>query len=236
MKYLVTYARNDLRLIFRDPVLYVMFFVPLLFISLLRFGLPPLIHLLPVLESYRMVLLASICLVTTMFPAFIFAFIILDEKDLDVMAAIRVLPVSSSGFIMYRLLFIFLFSFFFNMMILVFSNLTAWMPGRMLAISLPVALVSPASCLIITAFASNKIVGTTWMKGLNFLFLIPVLTYIFHGPWEFLLGILPYYWIFKIFDPGFQVLPWGVNYGIGCFYLSLLTIIATRQFRKRVYP
>jgi fluoroquinolone transport system permease protein len=122
------------------------------------------------------------------------------------------------------------------MLILVLSNQTIWMPGRMLAISLPLAMVSPASCLAITAFASNKIVGTTWMKGLNFLFMIPVLTYFFQGNWEYLMGILPYYWIFKIFDPGFQVLPWNVNYAIGCFYLFLLTILATRQFRKRVYP
>ena len=236
MKNLVTYTGNDLRQIFRDPVLYVMCSIPFLFIALLRFGLPPLVEVLPVLESYRLVILASICLVTTMFPAFIFAFIILDEKDLDIMSAIRVLPVSSSGFIVYRLLFIFVFSFLFNMLILVLSNGTAWMPGRMLAISLPLAMVSPASCLFITAFASNKIVGTTWMKGLNFLFMIPVLTYIFRGNWEYMLGILPFYWIFKMFDPGFQVLPWTINYAIGCLYLLLLTAMAIRQFRKRVYP
>ena len=127
---------NDLRLIFRDPVLYVMFFVPLLLIILLRFGLPPLIQLLPVLASYKMVILASICLVTAMFPAFIFSFIMLDEKDLEVLAAIRVLPVSSSVFILYRLLFISLFSLFFNLLILILSNQTEWPIGKMLLVSI----------------------------------------------------------------------------------------------------
>ncbi|MCK4855767.1 MAG: hypothetical protein KAT31_15920, partial [Bacteroidales bacterium] len=167
MKSILTYTINDLRLIFRDPVLYVMFFIPLLFILLLRFGLPPLFEVMPVLVSYKMVILASICLVTAMFPAFIFSFIMLDEKDLEVMAAIRVLPVSSSVFILYRLLFISLFSFFFNLLILVLSNQTEWSIGKMLLVSVPVAMVSPVSCLIITAFSSNKIIGTTWMKGLN---------------------------------------------------------------------
>ena len=92
MNSILTYTRNDLKLIFRDPVLYVMFIVPLLFILLLRFGLPPLFEVMTVLVSYKMVILASICLVTAMFPAFIFSFIMLDEKDLEVMAAIRVLP------------------------------------------------------------------------------------------------------------------------------------------------
>jgi hypothetical protein len=171
-----------------------------------------------------------------MFPAFIFTFIMLDEKDLEVLAAIRVLPVSSSMFILYRLLFISLFSFFFNLLILILSNLTGWSIVKMLLVSLPLALVSPASCLMITAFASNKIVGTTWMKGLNFLFMIPVLTYIFDGGWEYILGILPYYWIFKIYDPGFQVLPFTVNFAIGLSYLCILTIISTQLFKKRVYP
>ena len=99
MKSILLYTRNDLRLIFRDPVLYFMFFVPVLFIILLRFAMPPLFEVLPVLTSYKMVILVSICLVTAMFPAFIFSFIMLDEKDLEVLAVIRVLPVSADGFI-----------------------------------------------------------------------------------------------------------------------------------------
>ena len=236
MKSILTYTINDLRLIFRDPVLYVMFFIPLLFILLLRFGLPPLLEVMPVLVSYKMVILASICLVTAMFPAFIFSFIMLDEKDLEVMAAIRVLPVSSSVFILYRLLFISLFSFFFNLLILILSNQTEWSIGKMLLVSVPVAMVSSVNCLIITAFSSNKIVGATWMKGLNFLFMIPVLTYIFEGSWEYILGILPYYWIFKLYDPGFQTFPFVINFAVGLSYLLILTIISTMLFKKRVYP
>jgi hypothetical protein len=236
MNNILTYASNDLRLIYRDPVLYVMFFVPVLFIVLLRFALPPLIGLLPVLASYKMVVIASFCLVTAMFPAFIFAFIMLDEKDLDVLSVIRVLPVSTSVFRLYRLLFITVFAYVFNLLILSLSGQTMWPAGKMLLVSMPVAMVSPASCLLITAFASNKIVGTTWMKGLNFLFMIPVLTYIFEGPWEFLLGILPYYWIFKIFDPGFQSFSFGLNFLIGLFYVALLLFISAGYFKKRVYP
>ncbi len=236
MKNILAYTMNDLRLIFRDPVLYVMFFIPFLFIALLRFGLPPLFEVLPMLASYKMVILASICLVTAMFPAFIFSFILLDEKDLEVLAVIRVLPVSSSVFILYRLLFISLFSLLFNLLILILSNQTEWLFGKMLLVSIPLAMVSPVSCLIITTFASNKIVGTTWMKGLNFLFMIPVLTYIFEGNWEYILGILPYYWIFKIYDPGYQDLPFTINYTVGLLYILTLTIISVRLFKKMIYP
>lgn len=236
MKSILAYTINDLRLIFRDPVLYVMLFVPFLFIAILRFGLPPLFEVLPMLASYKMVILASICLTTAMFPAFIFSFILLDEKDLEVLAVIRILPVSSSMFILHRLLFISLFSLLFNLLILILSNQTEWLFGKMLLVSIPLAMVSPASCLIITTLASNKIVGTTWMKGLNFLFMIPVLTYIFEGNWEYILGILPYYWIFKIYDPGYQDLPFTINYIVGLFYILTLTIFTVRLFKKRIYP
>lgn len=106
----------------------------------------------------------------------------------------------------------------------------------MLLVSIPVGMVSPVSCLMITAFASNKIVGATWMKGLNFLFMIPVLTYIFQGSWEFILGLLPYYWIFKMYDPGFQVFPFALNYTIGLIYLVILIVISTILFKRQVYP
>jgi hypothetical protein len=213
-----------------------MFFVPILFIMLLRFALPPIIELLPALGDYKLVIMAIFGLVTAMFPAFIFSFIMLDEKDLGVMSAIRVLPVSSSGFILYRLLFISLFAFLFNVLILSFANMTEWSLPKILLVSIPVCMVAPVNCLIINAFASNKIVGTTWMKGLNLLYTIPVLTYIFKGSWEYVLGILPFYWIFKIYDPGFQVMPFALNYLIGLLYLSMLLIISVMFFKRRVYP
>jgi len=59
--------------------------------------------------------------------------------------------------------------------------------GKMLVVSIPAAMVSPVSCLIITVFVSNKIVGTAWMKGVDFLFMIPVLTYILGGGREYIL-------------------------------------------------
>lgn len=230
------YSRNDLKLIFRDPVLYVLFFIPLLFIMLLRYGLPQLLEVMPVLVSFKMVILASICLVTSMFPAFVFSFIMLDEKDQQVLDAVRVLPVSSSMFLLYRLVYISLYSFIFNLLILMLSRLTEWSLAKMILISIPVAMISPVSCLIITTFASNKIIGATWMKGLNFLFMIPVLTYIFDGSWEYFLGVLPYYWIFKIYDPGYQVFSFSTNYTIGLFYLIILIFLSTMLFKKRVYP
>ena len=73
---ILRYIQNDMRLIFRDPILYIMLFVPLIFIALLRIGLPALIGIFPAVEPYSRLLLGTFCLVTAVFPAFIYSFII----------------------------------------------------------------------------------------------------------------------------------------------------------------
>jgi len=111
MRRILTYSRNDIRLIFRDPILYIMLFVPLIFIGLLRIGLPALSEVFPELKSYTMIFLGTFCLIAAMFPAFIYSFIILDEKDQDVITVFRILPISSIEFLTLRLSFITLSSF-----------------------------------------------------------------------------------------------------------------------------
>jgi len=77
MRRILTYSRNDMKLIFRDPILYVMIFVPLIFIGLLRIGLPALSEVFPELEPYTKIILETFCLITAMFPAFIYSFFLL---------------------------------------------------------------------------------------------------------------------------------------------------------------
>ncbi|MFC2080602.1 hypothetical protein ACFLR8_00145 [Bacteroidota bacterium] len=236
MRRIITYSRNDMRLIFRDPILYVMLIVPLIIISLLRYGLPALAEIFPVLESYTLVLLGTFCLIIAMFPAFIYSFIMLDEKDQDVLTVIRVLPISSTEFLAIRLLFISVFSCFFIVLTIVLTGFVDWGPLKILLVSLTVSLVAPVMSLFIIGFARNKIEGATWMKGLNFILFLPVLSYFLKGSYEYYFGILPVYWIFKMFDPGFSSLPFYVNYTIALIYHLVLLIVGVRVFKRRVFP
>jgi hypothetical protein len=236
MKRILTYSLNDIRLIFRDPILYVMLLVPLVFIGFLRFGFPVLALKFPGLQPYARVLLGTFCLISAMFPAFIYSFIMLDEKDQDVVAVIRVLPVSSLEFIMFRLSFISILSFFFIVVIIVSTGIISWPFSTILLTSLPVSLVAPVMSLFIVGFARNKIEGATWMKGLNFIMFLPVLSYFIKGSYEYVLGILPVYWIFKMFEPGYSSIPYFLNFIIALSYHLILLLVCIRIFKKRVFP
>jgi hypothetical protein len=224
-----------MKLIFRDPVLYVLLLVPFIIISLLRFGLPALEAVFPALGPYRIVILATFCLVTAMFPAFIYSFIMLDEKDQDVIAVFRVLPVSSLEFLSFRLLFISVFSFVFVVLTISLTRLVSWSLARVFLVSLPVSLVAPAITLFIVGFAHNKIEGATWMKGLNFVMFLPVISYFIRGSYEYLLGILPVYWLFKIFDAGFSAMPFRINLPVAIAYHVALLFAGVAVFRRKVF-
>lgn len=236
MKRILTYSLNDVRLIFRDPILYIMLIVPLVFIGFLRFGFPALAHEFPELLPYAKVILGTFCLISAMFPAFIYSFIMLDEKDQDVVAVIRVLPISSSEFLLFRLLFISVSSYFFIVIIIASTGIISWSILKILLASLPISLVAPVMSLFITGFARNKIEGATWMKGLNFIMFLPVLSYFIKGPYEYVLGVLPVYWIFKMFEPGYSSIPYFLNFIIALSCHLILLLIGIRIFKKRVFP
>jgi hypothetical protein len=236
MKRFVYQVQNDLRLIFRDPILYIMMFLPALFILFLRFGLPHIIASFPPVEPYSELLLGVFCLITAMFPAFIFSFVLLDEKDQDVIVVYRVLPLSPWEFLSIRLVFITVLCFLSVLMTVLFSSIAGWPFPRALLVSLPVCMIAPVMTLYISAFARNKIEGATWLKGLNFLMFLPVLSYFIKGSYEYLLGLLPVYWIFKLFDPGYSSIPFGWNYILANSYLLILLLTGIRAFRKRIFP
>ncbi|HEC43008.1 MAG TPA: hypothetical protein ENI20_09295 [Bacteroides sp.] len=236
MSRIIHYIQNDTKLIFRDPILYVMLAVPLIFIALLRFGLPALTKIFPAVEPYSSLLLGTFCLVTAVFPAFIYSFIMLDEKDQDVVTAIRILPVSSMEFILIRLLFITVVSYTFITILIATTGILEWPLVKILLASIPICLTAPVMSLFIVGFARNKIEGATWMKGLNFILFLPALSYFIQGQYEYVLGLIPVYWIFKMFDPGFSVIPYHLNYLIALVYHLVFLAAGIRIYRQRVFP
>jgi hypothetical protein len=233
---LIIQLKNDTRLIFRDPILYVMLFVPWLIIGILRFGLPPLTGYFPGLVPYMKVILGTFCIVISMFPAFIYSFVLLDEKDQDVLTVIRILPVSSIAFIVIRLILITFISYVYVVLTILITGLLDWSPFKTVLVSLPISLVAPVMTLFMAGMARNKIEGTTWMKGLNFIMFLPVLSYFIEGNYEYALGILPVYWIFKMFDPGFSVIPFRINFLFALVFHLTLLYAGIRIFRRKVFP
>lgn len=124
----------------------------------------------------------------------------LDEKDENLFTVLRVMPVSPGIFILLRLIFITLLGFFASWFTIIFSGIEGINLYNSVLLSIQTGLFVPLITLFCITFGRNKVEGVTLVKGINFLSIIP-LVFIFSAPdWEFMGGIIPFYWVYKAFE------------------------------------
>lgn len=227
--------KTDLINIFRDKTLSILFFVPVLLFILIRFGLPELVGIFPVLSAYSWLILAGFCAITAIFPAFMIAFIMLDERDEKVLAVIRVMPISAHLFVFYRMAFIVGFSFIFSFFLIIATGIVSVSVLSALLLSLLYALTSPVAALGVVCFARNKIEGVTLFKGINFIFMLPVISFFIDSSYRYFFGIIPNFWTYQLFfdisNGQTGTMPFLTGFAVHLLYLSVLY----RLFRRRVY-
>ena len=190
-----TLIYNDMVIIFRDKSLIGMLLLSPAFVFLVRFGLPWLDGFID-LSRYHIHLLAFCTMTTVMFPAYVMSFVMLDEKDQDILTVIRVMPVGVRSFLFYRTMMVVVLSFFCAMPVLVFNPFMA-LPWNVVAlISLITSLTAPVLLYLIIGFADNKIEGVTFLKLANLVIVIPFLFFFINKPHAWVLAIIPVFWTY----------------------------------------
>ncbi len=226
---------NDIKNIFRDKTLVFILFVPLLFIAILKYGLPFLNELIPVLEEYNRIIFSFFCLLTAIFPSFIIAMIMMDERDEDVLTVFRITPLSSFAFIVYRLAFIYIFSFFFAIIMFITSDIIRVEFSKILLLGFLVSFISPIIALSVISLSSNKIEAVTIFKGLNLILSLPILAVLFDFKFEELLGIIPVYWTFQLINEieiSGSIVKWFLP---GVIIHMVYLLFFYWRFRKKVF-
>jgi len=203
---------SDIRNTRRDPTLLLIFWVPILILCVIRFGLPVIASYLPVVGNYYKEFTILFSLLNTIFPGFILAFIILDEKDNGLISVIKITPVSLSGFLVARTFFMIIFGAFGSLILLLFNGLYIFTTFEIIGICLLSALNVPLFILLISSLAKNKVEGLTLLKVANIFLFVPMLILFVESPYENILGIFPAFWVFKFIDSGasFLVLFLGI--------------------------
>lgn len=226
---------NDLKQIFRDRVMYIFLGLPFLIIPILKWGVPFLSDIFPILENYHPLIVCMMVSVPAVIPAYIISFIMLEEKDRQIFSALRILPISSWGFLSYRMLLIFICGWFYAWITLVTADLMTMGWGQSLSLSFLAALSAPITTLLVLNFAKNKIEGVTMLKGINFIYMFPMMIIIIGPEWEKAIGMIPFYWTFLAFnsndDP--NLLGWAVTIGLGVHIVAIGLL--AHQFRRRVF-
>lgn len=236
------FGANDLRSVRRDSLLVYMLIIPPLMVVLARLILPAARGYLSrnfgfdLVPYYPMLLSFFFVLQIPLLFGVLVGLMILDEKDDDTLTALRVTPISMSGYALYKGGAAVALSFLF---VLVALPLTGLLPASLLPVVAPSALLSglmaPIFALVIATFAANKVEGLALMKVLSIFMLGPLAAYFVGSPWQLLFGLLPTYWPAKAFwvaGEGGNFWPYVLA---GLVYALLLISMLLRRFRQKVF-
>ncbi len=235
MKKILSLIHSDIRQIFRDKTLTFFLVAPMLLIVFVRFFVPFITKQYTMVQQYHPMLMMFASIQTAIMFGFIVSFIILDEKDENVLQVIRVLPISPFYFILYRLLFATTFSTLGAFLMINLSGIAY--PGftNSILLSIHYGLTAPFITLIISTFAKNKIEGMAFFKGVDLVLLLPLLSFFISGYTKYIFSIIPAFWTYNLYQA-------SVSNGNSSFYffsgMSMYILVISVlffQFKKRIF-
>ncbi|MDF2893133.1 MAG: hypothetical protein K0R80_3500 [Clostridia bacterium] len=204
MKRLIALIKADIKSIFRDPLLIISVFVPVLIGCFIRFALPIVTQALKQeldfdLIPHYPIIMSFMLPVTPMMIGVLTGFILLDDRDENILAYIAVTPLPRSTYLLYRLISPVIMS---TVMCYILLLLASPVQVNYLLITPAVllcALEAPILALFLVGFAANKVEGLALSKAMGIFMLAPLAAYFIKSRLHLLLGIAPPYWISKAF-------------------------------------
>jgi fluoroquinolone transport system permease protein len=229
----------DSRSIARDTFLSWMLILPLLNLPLLRWGYPWMAQQLSSqLKLMPYAPLAVAYIIGGSIPLLfgtVIGFLLIDERDEGTLQALQVTPLSLSGFLHYRILFVIALSAIAIALELYFCGLVSFQLWQALLIGLNCALFAPFCSLFLMAFADNKVQGFAMLKILGALMMLPMGAWFIAPPMQYLCGLFfPLYWawlsIWQIGSPGI----FGLASGLGLLLQTGVIWLLYRSSLKRL--
>lgn len=204
MQRIYSMLKGDLKNISRDYMLLFILISPAIIAVVFKFLIPFSGNILAaklgfkLSEHYTFIMAFVIMLVPMMFGMMI-GFLVLEERDENILNYLFVTPLSKAEYVLYRTGAAIVMGAAFNTFILYFLDIVE----VKLLWSLPVLLLSTLNAIllvmIIIVFAENKVEGFAVAKGSGILFIAPLLGYLLESRWRYLAGVLPPYWISESF-------------------------------------
>lgn len=228
MKKIHMRLKYDIKLIFRDPIMVVFAILPLFLMFLFRFGLPVLFQFIATKTNfmpglYTNYIFAGALIMTPYMAGTLAGFMMLDEKDGNVLDFILVTPRGFGGYLASRLMGPAILSVFYTLIAFMLFNSKGYSFMLMPGIIVMMILLSSLTALILFSIAKNKVQGLTYAKGLGLL-MLPVFFDLINNSMLIKLGYLsPYYWIYDyLVSQNLISLFFGVFINIVWFLLMLI--------------
>lgn len=194
----------DLRNVRRDSLLAWMPVIPLAMALLLRIGTPALGTFLYerwgfALEPYYPLIASSFLVIAPSFVGLIVGFLLLDERDEQMLQAFLITPVRMESILFYRMSMPLAVGMLMTLVGYPLIGLVRVPLTALLAAAGLSAMTAPIMALCLVAFAENKVAGLAVLKLVNGISMIPMVVYFLPLRWQLLAGIVPAYWPLKVF-------------------------------------
>lgn len=227
----------DVRSVQRDSLLRWMLAFPVLIALLIRWGLPPVATWLEsrfqiAVRPYLILFGSLIVMVTPMLYGTVIGFLLLDQRDDRTLSALQVTPLSSHGYLTYRVGLPMILSVPMTILALRLSGLPAIGLGRELATAAAAAPLAPAFALFLAGFAANKVQGFALMKAAGVINWPPILAWFVVPPWQWAFGLCPTFWPAKLYWDLAAGSPAWIAALVGTVYLVALNLWLLRRFER----
>ena len=234
-------AVNDFKNIVRDKLLISLAILyPILLITfsqiLVQFIAPNLGGTIPLAGNFIVFFMLFVTIIPILY-GFIASFLILDEKDEHLLTVLRVMPISRNTYLIYRMLFLTIFSF---IVLLIFPPVSGLLENTQFSyveyipIALLFTLITPLSALMVSSFATNKVQAFAIFKISGTVYLIPLFIFLITDNLKYIFSPIPNFWAFISLK---KVITTGTNdylhLGIGFVYTITLIAILFYIFNKK---
>ncbi len=238
---LTALLKGDYKNISRDSILILVSIAPVLILLLLRFGIPLISALLLDklsfdLSIYYPLIVSFMMQLTPMMFGMITGFMILDERDEDLLIYLSITPLGKTGYLGFKLLSPVFMSFIFTLILFVFNGLVPFSGIRAVPVALLIAMEAPIIALFLAAFAGNKIEGLALGKAYGIILLAPFAAWFIKSNLQFVAGILPTFWVSKgyLLQGGSVTLFW-FYIGMGFVVHLIYILVFLKIFRNKAY-
>jgi len=227
---------NDLRNIVRDRLLlYTAFLIPLIIIIFTRLVIPWLSeNIIPLQQYYPLLFMLMVITIPMMF-GFVTGFLIMDERDENLLTVLRVMPISRSAYLIYRMAFMSMLSFIYILLFPAFTGLIDISLFDYLPEGVLLALFTPVMGLIANIVANNKVQAFAVFKMLGGVFFLPLFAFFINNDLKYIFGIIPNFWTFmaldKLLNTGTQdVVFLGFGFLLHIALLALLFYLFNKKY------
>ncbi len=238
MRKIITLSISDFKNIRRDGLLIMSLLGTVLFAAAMRYGMPPLKDFLvsaaafDLTEHYAFAM-SFVVLMTPMMLGLLAGFILLDERDENILAYYAVTPLTKTGYFYYRMASPVVLGFFLTFLLLRFVDLTEVNYVRLIPVIFMASLEAPMFALFLGAFAANKVEGLAISKALGITFMAPLAGYLVASDWHLLAGIFPPYWVTQAFLAAEGSGRYAFYTGVGLAFHLLVVYVLLKKFTAR---